>query len=603
MSQFLEDDKVKTNTTYSELLKRIWPYIRLNIGLFSVVVFAIVSLAVISRALPFLIGYAVDQGFKNKNAQLLSTIAFLYLTIEILKMGLSFLHKYLFQLLGTRVLGQMRQDLVEHVQKLPINYFQKNPAGRTVTRLTNDIAVLSEVFSDGVVSLLMQAAIIISIILAMSLVSIKLTILTLISTPLFVYAAYWLSEKVKIILREQKKKLSEINSYVSEQLNGIKVAQLYNQTESNKKKFKTLSIEYRTLNMKSIQAYALMQPAMNLMNAAVLGSALFWGGRESLQNSLAIGAVVTFVLNSRDMIPPIRELLEKYQMFQNSLTSAERIFALFDEPVEIRSRDHLSTFQDLKKDIVVRNLSFRYATNLPNVLKNLNLVIKNGSSLALVGRTGSGKSTLISLLQRFYEAPHETIWIGEMALEDINRQFLRSRIGVIQQDPFIFKGTIHSNISLGDPTLSEQVILNAATEVGFLDYLKFSNRTLQEAVDEKGANLSLGERQVISFIRMMVRNPDILILDEATANIDSMTEVLIQKATKKILQGRTSLAVAHRLSTIQECDQIGVLQAGELIELDTHSELMKKNGIYAQLACEGSNVITIKTSDTGIAVP
>ena len=252
MSQFLEDDIINAGTTYGELLRRIWPYIRRNLGMFFVVVVAIVSLAGISRLLPFLIGYAIDHGFKEKNPHLLTQIAFAYLAIEVFKMGLTFLHKYLFQVFGARILGQMRQDLIDHVQRLPMNYFQKTPSGRTVTRMTNDIAVLSEVFSDGVVSLLTQIAIIISIVVAMCFLSVKVTIFTLLSTPFFIYAAYWLSERVKEILRDQKKKLSEINSYVSEHLGGIKVAQLYNQTTVTESKFKKLSLDYRTLNMKSI---------------------------------------------------------------------------------------------------------------------------------------------------------------------------------------------------------------------------------------------------------------------------------------------------------------------------------------------------------------
>jgi ATP-binding cassette subfamily B multidrug efflux pump len=582
MSQFLEDDKIKSNTSYGELLSRIWPYVRRNLGLFVTVLIAIALLAGVSRVLPTLIGYAIDHGFRQKNREVLLGVAVAYLGVEILKTILTFVHRYLFQLLGSRVLGLMRGDILDHVLRLPMDYFHRNPSGRTVTRMTNDISVLSEVFSDGVVSLLTQTAVLMSIVLAMSFMSLKVTFLTLITVPIFIYANLFVVGRIKVVLRDQKKKLSEINSFISEHLGGIKVAQLYNQIPSSEKKFFQLSNEYRSLNMKSIKGYALMQPVLNLMNASVVCSALFWAGREYLNDSLAIGIVVAFVLNAQDMIPPIREILDKYQMFQNSLTSAERVFALFDEspePVEVKS-----AARDLRLPIRIENLSFRYAPELPLALENLSLLIPAGTSLALVGRTGSGKSTLVSLLQKFYLPPEGKIWVGETPLEKVSRDEIRNRVGVIQQDPFIFKGTIRENINLGDQTLSEERLLDVAQEVGFSDYLAQSGRTLDYKIDEKGANLSLGERQVISFLRLMVRNPDIMILDEATANIDSMTEALIARATQKALEGRTSIVVAHRLSTIQECDQIAVLDHGRLIELGSPQKLLNTPGSYFNLS-------------------
>ncbi|MBL7669266.1 MAG: ABC transporter ATP-binding protein [Bdellovibrionaceae bacterium] len=584
MSQFLEDDKIKLNTNYRELLTRIWPYVRRNLGLFVTVLAAIALLAGISRVLPAIIGYAIDHGFRQKNEQILLGVAVAYLAVEILKTFLTFVHRYLFQILGSRVLGLMRADLLDHVLRLPMDYFHRNPSGRTVTRMTNDISVLSEVFSDGVVSLLTQSAVLISIAVAMSFMSLKVTFLTLVTVPLFIYANLFIVGRIKIVLRDQKKKLSEINSFISEHLSGIKVAQLYNQIPTSEKKFFQLSNEYRTLNMKSIKGYALMQPVLNLMNAAVVCSALFWAGREYLHDALPIGIVVTFVLNAQDMIPPIREILDKYQMFQNSLTSAERVFALFDEspePVEVKS-----AAKDLRLPIRIENLSFRYAPELPFAIENLNLNIPAGTSLALVGRTGSGKSTIVSLLQKFYLPPEKTIWIGDTPLERMTRLEIRNRVGVIQQDPFIFKGTIRDNILLGDQTLSLNRLLEAAQEIGFLEYLTQSGRSLDDKVDEKGANLSLGERQVVSFLRLMVRNPDIMILDEATANIDSMTEALIARATQKALEGRTSIVVAHRLSTIQECDQIAVLDHGRLIELGSPQKLLNTPGSYFHVALE-----------------
>ncbi|WP_374031059.1 ABC transporter ATP-binding protein [Bdellovibrio bacteriovorus] len=393
-----------------------------------------------------------------------------------------------------------------------------------------------------------------------------------------------------------------INAFLAENLNGIKVIQLYNRVTRNRDKFGALSVDYRDTNMRSIKAYALMQPVMNLFNAVTITSALYFGGYLSAENSIAIGSLVAFLMNIQDFIPPLREILEKYQQFQNSLTSAERIFTLMDEPKE-HELATLTSPGSLRGELEIKNLNFQYESHLPMVLKNINLHIKAGESVALVGRTGSGKSTFISLLQRFYDAPEQTVFVDGLALESIPREEIRHHVGVVQQDNFIFRGNIRDNIGLGDPRISEEQIRMACEKTGYMALLTRTGRDLLSPVAERGANLSVGERQLIAFARILAFNPDILILDEATANIDSESEHIIQDATKEITKGRTSIIIAHRLSTIEQCDRIIVLNQGEVAEMGSHEELMQAQGMYYQFASLGLKSTLIDASAAGTAVP
>ncbi len=599
---FMNEDLVKTSVSYPVLFKRLWPYARKEKLLLFCAIFAVAGGAIVARLVPALIGYAIDHGVMAKNYSVFTQVAFVYLGLEILRSTFSFTNVYLFQLFGNRMLYHLREDLMNHVQRLPLQFFNKTPTGRIVTRLTNDVASLGELFTDGVISVFTQFVIICSVVVALAVISWKLTIICLILAPFFIWTSFYLSNKIRDILREQKKKLSTINAFLAENLNGIKVVQLYNRVKRNRDKFTALSTDYRDTNMRSIRAYALMQPIMNLFNAVTITSALYFGGLLSAQNSLAIGALVAFLMNIQDFIPPLREILEKYQQFQNSLTSAERIFTLMDEHKESELSE-LQSHQVIRGDIEIRDLNFQYESHLPLVLKNINLHFKAGESIALVGRTGSGKSTFISLLQRFYDAPANTIFVDGVPIERTPREEIRHHVGVVQQDNFIFRGNIRDNIGLGDPNISGEQIRLACEKTGYLDLLKRTGRDLMSPVDERGANLSVGERQLIAFARILAFNPDILILDEATANIDSESEHIIQEATKEITRGRTSIIIAHRLSTIEQCDRIIVLNQGEVMEVGSHSELMKAQGLYYQFAAAGLKSTLIEASAAGTADP
>lgn len=598
----MHEDLVKTKITYPILFKRLWPYARKEKVLLFSAIFAVAGGAIAARLIPALVGYAIDHGVKEKDYSIFTQVAYVYLVLEIFRSCFSFANVYLFQIFGNRMLFHLREDLMSHVQRLPMQFFNKTPTGRIVTRLTNDVMSLGELFTDGVISVFTHVVIIISVVIALAFISWKLTLVSLILAPFFIAASFYLSNRIRDILREQKKKLSLINAFLAENLNGIKVVQLYNRVTRNRELFSSLSTDYRDTNMRSIRSYALMQPIMNLFNAATITSALYFGGLLSAQNSIAIGSLVAFLMNIQDFIPPLREILEKYQQFQNSLTSAERIFTLMDEAKEAES-ELLQAPEVIRGDIEIRNLNFQYESHLPLVLKNVSLQIKAGESIALVGRTGSGKSTFISLLQRFYDAPAKSIFVDGLPLESIPRTEIRHHVGVVQQDNFIFRGTIRENIGLGDPRIGDEQIEKACEKTGHLAMLKRTGRSLASPVDERGANLSVGERQLIAFARILAFNPDILILDEATANIDSESEHVIQEATKEVTKGRTSIIIAHRLSTIEQCDRIVVLNQGEIVEVGSHAELMKAQGLYYQFASLGLKSTLMDASADGTAEP
>ncbi len=599
---FMNEDIVKTNVTYPILFKRLWPYARKEKLLLFGAVLAVFGGAAISRVIPFLIGYAIDHGIKGQDYSIFTKVAYVYLGFEILRSSFSFLNVYLFQLFGNRMLYHLREALTRHVQNMPLQFFNKTPTGRIVTRVTNDVMSLGELFSEGVISVFTQAIVILSVVVAMMLISWKLTLICLISAPLFIWWSFYMSNKIREILREQKKKLSVINAFLAENLNGIKVVQLYNRVTRNRQKFAALSDEYRTINMRSIYGYSLMQPIMNLFNACTITSALYFGGLFSAQDAIGIGSLVAFLMNIQDFIPPLREILEKYQQFQNSLTSAERIFTLMDEPVETENAV-MTNPERLHGKIEIRDLNFRYETQLPLVLKDINLTISEGESVALIGRTGSGKSTFIALLQRFYDAPNKTVFLDGVPLEEIPRSVIRRFVGVVQQDNFIFRGTVRDNIGLGDATISEEQIQKACDKTGYSKILARTGRTLDSAVEERGANLSVGERQLIAFARILAFDPHVLILDEATANIDSESEHVIQEATKEITKGRTSIIIAHRLSTIEQCDRIVVLSGGEVAEIGSHQELIQAKGLYYQFASVGLKSTLMDASAAGTAEP
>ncbi len=590
--KYVAEERLRVGLTLVQLFRQIWPYLAGQKALFWRVVLAMGGIVLTARALPFLLGLAIDRGLLAGNYPLILRLAMLYLVCEILYTYLLYYHADAFARLGNLALFKIREDLISHVQHLPVTYFDRNPAGRIVTRLTNDVNGLNELFARGLLSLVMSFLELVAIVIAMLLISPKLTVFSLLSAPFIGWLAIRLSQRIRHILRKSKKKQAAINAFVAESINGMAVIQLFSATSRRRQQFHRLSRDYVAAQNESVHAYALLWPITSMFSALSVGFAVLYGGYLNQQGALALGALVAFITHLSDFSWPVRNLLERYQQLQNSLTSAERVFQILEEPVEsglqlshvVPNRAEPSPQRRLHIDSLrFANVYFRYQPDQPWVLKDLNLEFPGGQSVALVGHTGSGKSTMIALISRFYNPTEGQIFLGKRDIREIELNQYRSLLGIVQQDNFLFRGTIADNIGLRDPSIDRAKIAWAAHTAYCGPFLERLSDGLDSPVQERGANLSAGQRQLIAFARVLAFDPQLLILDEATANIDSQSEALIQKATHKVIEGRTSIIIAHRLSTILDCNQIVVLSHGEIQEKGTHNELLRANGLYASL--------------------
>ncbi|MEO0335618.1 MAG: ABC transporter ATP-binding protein [Pseudomonadota bacterium] len=575
------EEKQVSSLRLDTLVKRMAPYLARRRAHVLGVLVLVVSFVVVGRILPILFGYAIDEGIKKQQLDVIFQIAGVYLAFEIARSILAFAQSYFMIKLGNGALFDLREDLIRHVQKLPVEFFDKNPIGRTVTRLTNDIAALGELFAQVFTSLFVNTLEIVGILIALAVLSLPLTGVTILVTPMVVLVGVILSRKIRTVFKDAKRILSTINSFTAESINGMKVLRLFNELRSSRTFFHSLSGDYRKMQLTSVKLYAMLWPLLEGFNVAIIATALFFGAyfRESL--GLTVGELTAYVLLLQSFFRPVRNILERYIQMQNSLASADRVFALMAQRQE--SYEGARVDQKLAGQVELKGLSFQYSSGEPLVLKKIDLKIEPGQSVALVGRTGSGKTTIISLLQKLYPYLQGSVLVDGMELSELAPDSIRSKIGVVQQDNFIFKGTVASNIRLDNPALNDEAVRRAAAQTGCLSLLEKRSGGLESKIEEGGSNLSVGERQLIAFARVLAFDPDIFILDEATANIDSESELKIQQATEVVTKGRTSIIIAHRLSTIRNCDKIVVLSDGEVLEAGSHDELLQANGKYNDL--------------------
>ncbi len=578
---FFTEDNVAIELTFKKLFLKLWPYLwrhkaRVFMSLGLILVYVLVG-----RSLPFLFAFAIDEGIRKHNHDIIKYIAVTYLVLECLRTLLAFKQSNYIQRFGNLVLFEIREKLMSHVQRLPVTYFEKNPSGRTVTRVTNDVYALGELFSQGFAAIFVSTIEMLSIFVSLAVISVWMTGTTVLILPPLFYVCMVLSRKIRFQFGATKRKLSMINAFSAESLSGMKILQLFDRTNESRRFFQTLSGEYRTLQISTIRLFATLWPVIEGFNLFSLAIALFMGAFMVERYGMSLGSLTAYVLLLQGFFKPLKNILERYNQLQNSLASADRVFQLLDEVEENREGSDVAKPR-LEGRIEIRNLSFRYAETSPYVLKNINLSVEPGSSVALIGRTGSGKTSTISLLQKLYEFDEGDIYIDGMSLRTLAPQALRPRIGVVQQEGFVFSGSILSNITLFDPKISRERAAWAADQAQCHDILR-KHGGLDGHIQERGSNLSAGERQLIAFARVLAFDTDILILDEATANIDSVSEKQIQKATEIVTRGRTSLIIAHRLSTILHCDLIVVLDKGEIVEQGRHAELIEKRGKYYEL--------------------
>lgn len=493
-----------------------------------------------------------------------------------------FAQGYVMQLMGQRVMSDLRRDVFRHLQRLPVGFFDRQPIGRLVTRATTDVEALNELFTAGLVAVFGDLFLLFGIVTVLFLLNWHLALWSLAILPLLLLLTLWFKAKARESFREVRVKIARINAFLQEHIGGMGVVQLFGREAAARQEFAEINREHRDANVRGIFYYAIYYPSVELITALGLALILGWGGREVLGGALSVGALVAFLQYAQRFYQPLADLSERYNILQQAMASSERIFELLDTPVAIESPADAYRPAQVRGELELERVDFAYKEGSP-VLENLSFRVRAGETVAVVGHTGAGKSTLANLLLRFYDVGQGAVKVDGVDVRQWDLGRLRRSIGMVLQDVFLFAGDVAANIRLGEPEIDTERLRWAAGEVGALPFIESLPQGFATEVKERGAGLSVGQKQLIAFARALAFDPEILILDEATASIDSETEAKIQRALERLLEGRTSLVIAHRLSTIQKADRILVMHKGRLREQGTHQELLAQRGIYYRL--------------------
>jgi ATP-binding cassette subfamily B multidrug efflux pump len=538
---------------------------------------------------PYFTKIAVDVNIAQKDQHGLLMTAAYFLIVLVIRGFVQYANAYLTQWIGQRTIYDLRMEIFRHLQNLSPKFYDRNPIGRLITRVTNDVEVLNEMFSSGIVMVFSDVFTIIGIFYFMFSMSWELSLVSLSVLPILFYGTFLFRKKAREAYREVRTQIARINSFMQEHITGMVVDQIFNREKKSYNKFSAINAAHRDANIKSIFYYAVFYPGVDFIGALSIGLIIWYAGGNILGGALTLGTVMAFVQFNEMFWRPIRDLSEKYNILQTAMASSERIFQLLDDssilgiPASPKPLDHL------RGEIEFRNVWFAYSppsngAHSPEwVLKNISFHANPGETIALVGHTGAGKTSIISLLSRFYENQQGEILVDGVNINEVRPTDLRKHLEVVLQDVFLFSGDIKGNINLGDETIALDRIKAAARIVGAHRFIEQLPNQYDAEVKERGATLSVGQKQLLSFARALAFNPRILVLDEATSSVDTETEILIQEAIKKLLKGRTSIVIAHRLSTIQNADKIIVLHKGEIREMGTHQELLNRDGIYRKL--------------------
>jgi ATP-binding cassette subfamily B protein len=536
---------------------------------------------------PYLIGKAVDQFIvKEQNASKLMLALLGVLSILLIETVVTWASAYTSNLLAQSVIRDLRTRVFNKVLSFKTRYFDKTPVGSLVTRVVSDVESISEVFSAGLMEIFGDLLSLIAILGFMFWVDWRLSLLTLIPIPILIFATRIFAKAMKKSFQSERTQVSRLNTFVQEHLMGMSLIQLFAHEEKEALAFKSINEKHRDAHISAVWANSIFFPVVELLSSLSIAFLLVWGammveGRSQQQLTQLYGEIIAFTLWINQLYRPIRQLADKFNIFQRGVVRAERLFEILDEEEEVEpNEEHPTTFSN--GDIEFHNVSFSYTSDNP-LLSSFNLFIPAGKTTAFVGATGSGKTTIINLIGRFYEINSGKITINGIDLSQLNRSEINKHIGFVLQDVFLFSDTIHNNITLGNQAISREQVIQAAKQIGAHDFIMKIPQDYDHVIGERGGVLSVGQRQLLAFIRAMVYEPMILILDEATSSIDSESEILIQKAIAEVTKNRTSIIIAHRLSTIQQADQIHVMEKGQIIQTGTHASLLSVEGAYKTL--------------------
>lgn len=568
------------------LIKKFGPYAARYKGWTIASIVLMLLYTVFNLANPYLIGVAIDRFITHRDVRGLAITGIALIVINILMWQAQYWQVWSMSWAGQQVLYHLSSDMFTHLQRLALSFYDRTQIGRVMSRLQSDIDVLESMLSSGLLSMLSSLVSLVGIVIAMLIMNVPLALLSFTVLPVMVIIAAFWQRHAQRSFRRTRAAISVVNATLQENISGMRVIQSLVREDRNSAEFDELNAYNRDTNMEASRVAALILPLVEVVAAMAIAITVLYGGVLVSQGSLRVGVLVAFTLYINRFFDPIRDISQQYAQLQRAGVAAERIFQILEVPVDIKDAPAAEALPQIQGEAEFRHVSFGYSPELP-VLRDLNLHIQAGQTLAIVGPTGAGKSTIAGLLARFYDVQEGAVLIDGHDVRDVTQHSLRSQIGVVLQEPFLFTGTIRDNIRYGRLNATDQEIEDAAKAVGAHELITRLPEGYDTLIRERGSNLSVGQRQLISFARALLADPRILILDEATANIDTFTELLVQQGLKRLLYGRTALVIAHRLSTIKNADSIVVLQAGRIVEQGTHDELLQMNGIYASLYAMG----------------
>ncbi len=566
---------------------RLLSYWKTYKTLFFIAVTCTLLLAFLGPVRPMFVGYMVDEYIiKDQNGRMLFIWTAIIIGLLLFESGFQFLSSYFSNLFAQSIIRDLRKQLMQKILTFRMRYFDRTPIGALVTRVVSDLEAITEVFSSGMMNIAGDLISLVIVILLMFATNWELTLLTLIPIPLLLIATRIFARVIRKSLQLERDQVTKLNTFVQERLTGMSLVQLFNREKIEAARFEVINKGHRQAHVKAVWANSIFFPVVELLSSLSIACLLVWGalkvqGKTADDIRLMFGEILAFILWIHMLYRPIRQLADKFNILQRGTVRAERVFDIIDLEEHIQDKGSVKSC-DFGQTVKFQNLYFAY-TDEDWVLKNINLEIKPGETVAFVGATGAGKSSMVNLIGRFYEYQKGDILLGETKLTDIDLDYLRKNIAIVLQDVFLFSDTIFNNVTLGDKSISREQVIEAAKEVGVHDFIERLPGGYDYQVGERGGVLSVGQRQLISFIRAYVYNPHILILDEATSSVDNESEEMIQNATLKLTKGRTSIVIAHRLSTIQTADKIIVLDRGEIMEMGTHKELLRQKGFYKNL--------------------
>jgi ATP-binding cassette subfamily B protein len=577
----MSESNISGNLFDLKILRRLLVFCRPYMKVFYFLIILTLSLSVLQPIRPYITQIIIDDYVTANDLIGLKKMIILLFFLLILNAIVMYFHTYLSGWLGQNIIKDIRIKLFSHIQKFRLRFFDKTPIGRIVTRNVSDIETIADIFGQGIAAIIGDILQLVGIVFLMFYINWKLTLISLAALPFLFLTTYIFKEKVKVSFNDVRNAVANLNSFVQEHIVGMNIVQIFGNEEKEYKKFKEVNSTHLKSNLKAVLYYSIYFPVMELFTSIGLGLLIWFGSNQLFAGEVTLGVLIAFIMYLQLFFRPIRAIADRFNTLQMGVVSSKRIFDLLDRNENIKSNEKIKDI-DIEGEVEFKNIWFAYNDD-DYVLKNISFKIKKGESVGFVGSTGSGKTSIINLINRFYDFQKGSILVDNKKIEDYNILSLRDNLGLVSQDVFLFSDTILNNLTLYNDSISEEEVWSAIKKVGAESFINKLPNKLFFDVKERGVSLSVGQRQLISCIRIMLYDPKIILLDEATSSVDSESEVMIQKAVSEILKNRTSIVVAHRLSTIKEVDKIIVIDSGEIKEIGTHDKLLKLKGYYKKL--------------------